>query len=104
VDTPLSAYQRYSLEAYRESQAAGEEILIARRTAVDDWGPDFWLFDGGTPSARAAVMRYTQDGQFEGFDVIDDSEALERLQQVHVKAVTNAVPLNVFLAEDPAGA
>lgn len=104
VDSPLSPYQRYSLEAYRESQAAGEEILIARRIAVDDWGPDFWLFDGTTPSARAAVMRYMRDGQFEGFDLVDDSKALAQLQQLHDKAVANAVPLNVFLAEDPTGA
>jgi len=104
VDSPPSPYQQYSLQAYRESQAAGEEILIARREAVDDWGSDFWLFDGSTPKARAAVMRYTQDGHFQGFDLVEDPTLLAQLWQVHVMAVTNAVPLNVFLAEDPTGA
>jgi hypothetical protein len=104
VDSPLGPYQRYSLEAYRESQAAGEEILLARRAAADDWGPDFWLFDGATPTARAAVMRYATDGQFQGFDLVEDLEVLAQLQQMQVKAVAHAVPLNVFLAEDLAGA
>jgi hypothetical protein len=104
VDSPLSDYQRYQLEAYRESQAAGEEILLAARSAVGELGPDFWLFDGGTPAARAALMHYTRDGKFQGFDLIEDRDELAKLQQVRTKAVAHAVPLNAFLAEHGAGA
>jgi hypothetical protein len=104
VDSPLSAYQRYSLEAYRESQAAGEEIFLAPRSAARHWGPDFWLFDGGTSTAGAALMRYSSDGQFDGFDLVEDPEELAGLEQVRVSALANAVPLNEFLAEDLAGA
>jgi hypothetical protein len=104
VDSPLSPYQRYSLEAYRESQAAGEEILLAPRSAVHDWGPDFWLFDGGTSTARAALMQYSPDGEFQGFEFIEDPEALARMEQTRLIAVANSVPLNVFLAEDVVGA
>ncbi|QYN37113.1 hypothetical protein K1T35_07635 [Pseudonocardia sp. DSM 110487] len=104
VDSPLSPYQRYSLEAYRESQAAGEEIFLAPRSAVRDWGPDFWLFDGGTPRARAALMRYSPDGQFHGFEFVEDPEPLAGMEQARLNAVANSVPLNVFLAEDVAGA
>ena len=46
VDTPMTDYQRYQMASYRESQAVGEQVRIALRTAVGDVGPDFWLFDG----------------------------------------------------------
>ncbi len=104
VDSPLSPYQRYSLGAYRESQAAGEEIFIALRSAVRDWGPDFWLFDGGASAARAALMQYSPDGQFQGFEVVEDPEVVARMEQTRLNAVANSVPLNVFLAEALAGA
>lgn len=104
VDSPLSPYQRYSLEAYRESQAAGEEIFVAPRSSVRDWGPDFWLFDGGTPTARAAIMRYSPEGQFQGFEFVEDPEELARMEQTRLNAVANSAPLNVFLAEVRAGA
>jgi len=104
VDSPLTPYQRYSLEAYRESQAAGEEIFLAPRSVGRDWGPDFWLFDGGTPMARAALMQYSPDGQFQGFEFVEDPEVLARMEQKRLVAVANSVPLNVFLAEDVVGA
>jgi hypothetical protein len=42
VDEPLTEYQRYQLTSHQESQAAGERVLIAPRSAVGDVGPDFW--------------------------------------------------------------
>jgi hypothetical protein len=99
VDTPLTEYQRYQLESYRESQACGEEILLADRAQVDDLGVDLWLFDAGTPTAHAVLMRYTRGGRFERFDPIHDPDHLEEFQMWQRRTWARAVPLNTFLAQ-----
>ncbi|MCD2191599.1 DUF6879 family protein [Actinomycetospora soli] len=59
VTLPLSDYMRYELDAYRENVAVGEQISIADAQAIDTpLGPDFWLFDAGTPTAEAVIMHY----------------------------------------------
>jgi hypothetical protein len=99
VAYPLTEYTRYELVGYVESQAAGERIQLADVERVGDLGPDFWLFDAGTPHARAVLMRYTADGKIEGFDLVTDPTALGRLHDIQHTAETHAVPLNAFLAE-----
>lgn len=98
VDTPLTDYQRYQMESLRESQAAGEEILVVTRTQVGDVGPDFWLFDADTPGAHAVQLNYGPGGEFGGFQQVPT----DRLAEIHERrdrALAAAVPLNVFLAE-----
>jgi hypothetical protein len=99
VAYPLTEYTRYELVGYVESQAAGEHIQLADFDQVGDLGPDFWLFDGGTPTARAVLLQYTADGRIRGFSRVTDPTELERLHDIQRKAETHAVPLNTFLAE-----
>ena len=103
LSDPPTEYERYELDSYVESQAVGEQILIAdRRTALDalggDLGPDVWLFDAGQPGAFAAVMLYDSTGQWLGAEHVTDQAELavfaERIARV--REVTQ--PLNVYLA------
>lgn len=99
VDEPLTEFQRYQLEPYRESQAAGEQIRIVTRTALADDGPDFWLFDPGTPQARGIVMHYSSDYRWLGADLVTGSAELAELDERRLQATAKAVPLNEFLAD-----
>lgn len=99
VDEPLTDYQRYQLDGYRESQAVGDQVSIARRGAVDDSGDDFWLFDARTPAAHAVLMRYHPDGSLRGRELVDDPATLAVLTARVERVATAAVPLNVFLAD-----
>jgi hypothetical protein len=99
VAYPLTEYTRYELLGYVESQAAGERILLADQDKVGQLSPDFWLFDTGTSSAHAVIMRYTVDGKIDRFDLVTDPAELERLQHIQRTAEANAVTLNDFLAE-----
>jgi hypothetical protein len=98
VAYPLTEYTRYELIGYVESQAAGEHIQLVDYDQVGELGPDFWLFDAGTATAQAVLMRYTADGQIQGFDRTTDPAELERLQRIQCTAEAHAVPLNEFLA------
>jgi hypothetical protein len=99
VDDPLTEYERFELEAYRESQAVGEQIRIVRRTRVGDVGPDFWLFDTGTQNARAVLMRYDDEGHWLGADLITEPDELATLNERRERVLEGAVPLNQYLAE-----
>jgi hypothetical protein len=98
VDWPLPEYLRYELGGYIESQAAGDRIHMVDRNIVPDGAPDFWLFDGGTEHARAAVMTYSADGAFEGFRLITHHAELALLDEIRTALLARATPLNVFLA------
>lgn len=96
VDDPLTDYERYQLASYRESQAVGEEVLLARRSGAIA-GPDFWLFDENEPDAHAVVMRYSEQGQWLGADLVTDAnEVRELAERLHTVAA-GSVPLNEFL-------
>ena len=82
-----------------ESQAAGEQVaVVPRARAGDDIGPDFWLFAAGTDGAGAAVLRYGQDGQWLGFDVVDDPDDVATFDARCRRLADEASTLNVFLA------
>lgn len=98
VDQPLTPFQRYQLESYRESQAVGEAVGLVERSRVGDVGSDFWLLDGGTDSARAVVMRYDDDGHWLGADLVTDTAELVVLEERRQAVQAIAVPLNEFLA------
>lgn len=98
VDWPLPEYLRYELRGYVESQAAGDQILMIERAVVPTSAPDYWLFGGGTSAARAAVMRYSSDGAFEGFELTTSPSELRLLNDLRVDLLAQATSLNVFLA------
>jgi hypothetical protein len=103
LDDPPTDYQRYQLASYVESQAAGEVVSVARRGDVRfELGPDFWLFDGGTDDAYAAVMRYDVDGKWLGVNLVTDTESVADMH-AHVRAVAEfADSLNTYLARGAA--
>jgi hypothetical protein len=103
VDEPLTWYQEQQLQSYRESQAAGERVLLARRSDVGDPGPDAWLFDVGTAGAFALIMRYDIDGRWLGYEhVVAPDEVAQIAERIrHVEE--HAAELNVFLASVTSG-
>ncbi len=110
ISEPPTEYERYELDAYVESQAAGEQILIAPRgaalDAVDgDLGQDVWLFDEGEPETSfAAVMLYGPTGQWIGVENVSDAAVLVAISE-RISAVREvAEPLNAYLAGSRAGA
>lgn len=94
VDDPLTDYQRYQLASYRESQAVGEQVLIARRGDVGDVGPDFWLFD----ALRVVVMHYHLDGRLDRRELRADHDTIDICTATLARVSAAAVPLNEFLA------
>lgn len=96
VDEPLTDYQRYQLASYRESQAVGENVLLVPR-AAGDVGPDFWLFDENEPDAHAVVMRYSEQGQWLGADLVTGQKEVRALAERLHAVAAGAVPLNEFL-------
>lgn len=99
VDDPLTDYQHYQLESYRESQAAGEQVRLVRRDALppDADVVDFWLFDMGTEHARAVELHYTPHGAFERFESLDHAQVAKRAIWAR-DLFDTAEPLNAFLA------
>jgi hypothetical protein len=98
LDDPLTDYQRYELQAYQESQAAGEQIMIVPRTQAEDWDQDFWLFDPDTSDARAVAMDYTPDGRWRGAVLVTDQRQVQSLSEIRRVALSRAVMLNEFIA------
>lgn len=98
VDDPLTAYESFELEVFKETQALGERICVARRSDVVDSGSDFWLFDADTPTARAVVMDYDEQGGWLGARLVEDPATVAGLT-ARLRAVEDvAVALNEYLA------
>ncbi len=102
VDNPLTAYQRFQIPAYLESLAVGDRTSIVQRDRIPDLGPDFWLFDELSDTPRVAVMHYTADGQFEGFDLVTEFAAVREFIHRRGFVEASAVPLAEFLATSDA--
>lgn len=98
VDSPPTEYQRYQFASYRESQAVGETVSMVERRAAGYDGPDFWLFDAGTPRAHAVVMRYDVEGRWKGADLVADHMEVVHLERAVRAVCDRAEPLNVYLA------
>lgn len=96
VDRPLPEYLRFELTAYVENQAVGDRTLLLDRDATSA-DRDFWLFDGGSEDARAALMTYSPEGGFLGYELVDDREALADLERTRQRLVDAAMPLNEWL-------
>lgn len=99
---PLSEYDHWSLLAYVESQAAGEQVRVIDPGRLES--DDFWLIDAGTPHAVAVVMHYDGEGRLLERERVTDRQRLEELAAVCAAATTLSVPLNVWLARQAAHA
>lgn len=97
VDWPLPEYLRYELAGYVENQAAGDRTLLVDRDQASV-GRDFWLFDGGTPMARAAMLNYDAAGRFLGYELVTDRDALADLETTRQRLLAAGTPLNEWLA------
>ena len=109
---PPTEYQRYRTAGDQESQTAGEIVSVLLPGVLDiasDLPLDFWLFDRHRePDQRkVAVMRYSDAGAFEGFDLIDGASAAEDTIAPFVtwaeRLIETAIPLNRYLAQLDAG-
>jgi hypothetical protein len=98
IDDPLTPYQAYGLPGLVESQAAGEDIRIARRAAVPDLATDFWWFDGGLPGEFVLLLRYGPDDRYIGAEVSTDPAIVGRCVADWNRALAAAVTLNEYLA------
>ncbi|OZM82628.1 DUF6879 family protein [Pseudonocardia sp. MH-G8] len=98
VDEPLTDYQRYQLQSYRESQAVGEQVQIAPRSQVGDVGTDFWLFDEHGDQPRAVLMHYHSDGRLDRREIVEHREQIADLVALLRRVAVRAVPLNEFLS------
>jgi hypothetical protein len=98
VDEPLTDYQAFELAVYPETQAVGEDIYVVTRRELRDEGPDFWLFDGGTPAARMVLMHYDAGGQWLGADLVHDPHVIHQAQDTHERTLALSIGLNEFLA------
>ncbi len=96
-DMPLTEYQRFQMQAYVESLAAGDATSFVERDVAGYDGPDFWLFDHDTDHARVAVMNYGPGGVFEGFELATDAERIEWFAERRREVDEQALPLAEFL-------
>jgi hypothetical protein len=65
--------------------------------------PDFWLFDAGTPDARAVLMHYASDGSLLEREFVADPIEAARLATVKDETARRSASLNEFLARLKAG-
>jgi hypothetical protein len=97
-DNPLTDYQRYQIESYREAQAVGDQVVIASRAAVGESVGDVWVFDQGHHDARAVVMHYGRDGGVERRELVTDPASVAGLVGQVERVAAKALPLNRWLA------
>lgn len=100
VDEPLTSYQRYQLESFRESAAVGEQVRLIQRPAEGIVGPDFWLFDAHKPGAHAVLMHYRPDGRVDRREPVTDPEVVSLLAGKLDLLADRARPLNEVLVSD----
>ena len=96
VDRPLSDYVRYELAVYAENVAAGEDVLIADRSAhpeLEGLAQDFAIFDSET-----VVLFDYDDGRVRGYQIAVDRESVNRCVAEYDLAATRSVPLAEFMA------
>lgn len=105
VKRPWTEYTELEILAYIESQAVGEEIWLVDEDAhpeFGDLGPDFWLFDGGTPEACAVLMRY-DEGVLTERELVTCPDSLVELDVRRRLLEDRGVRLNAYLAGSDCG-
>lgn len=96
VVEPLSEYTRWEMLGYVESQAAGEQIRVARNL---DGPEDFWVFNGRRPADRhAIVMHYDSSGSPIELEPISDAASVSSMLLLSSTMAMRAVGLNEYLS------
>lgn len=100
VVEPLTDYLRYELAAYRQNNAAGEDIGLIPVTG-STWpaelpeGTDFWLFD----NAEVWDMHYDPDGRFLRATRSSSDRHLADCRRWRDEALERSMPLAQYLRE-----
>lgn len=96
--SPLSWYVRWEIaDGYVESQAVGERILL---TDLHVWdGPDFWLLDAGTPTARAVLQRFDEHGAPVEQALVTDPGVVAELERAAERLIDAGLSLNAWIVE-----
>ena len=97
-DDPLTDYQRFQVDSYREAQAVGDQVVIASRRALRDTVVDVWVFDQGYADAQAVVMHYRPDGGVDRRELVTEPASVAGLVAEVERVAAHAVPLNEWLA------
>lgn len=98
IEEPWTEYTAWEIESYRESQAAGDQVLLTTVPLARP-RPDFWLFSGSAPGDRyAVVMHYDEEGVPQRFEFTDQPDRLGELHAAASEALASAVSLNAYLA------
>lgn len=97
VTSPPSWYVAFEISGYIESQAAGERILLIGDQMWD--GPDFWLLDAGTPSARGILQSFDERGAPIEQELVTDPAVVAELERAAERLVGVGLPLNAWLVE-----
>lgn len=99
LDEPPSGYQRWEMWGGRYNIAAGEDIRYITRShaveiglpVVDDW----WLFD----SQRLATMRFSDEGEPLGGEIVSDPEVVAEHRAWWDLAVRESQPSEAFTTD-----
>jgi hypothetical protein len=101
-DHGLSNYMRFELLGLLGNIACGDDIRVA---VLDEQpglevleGRDYWLFDGDSKDAVAALMRYDAEGRFLGADQSTDPEVLDWCRTQRDAALAVSISLHEYLA------
>lgn len=98
VRHPLTEYLRHELLAYVESAVVGEEtrmVDLNRYPECSSLGPDFWLFDAGTPNEFAIVMHFDTAGAVRSYQRV---YAVDWCVQQAEQALAKSISLAEYLA------
>jgi hypothetical protein len=92
LEEPPTDYQRWEMWSGQYNIAAGETIrYITRSRAVEiglPVGDDWWLFD----SRHLALMRFGDDGEPQGGEIISDPDTVDRHRAWWDLAVAHSIP------------
>lgn len=97
VTLPLSDYQRCGVLATAPLNVeAGEDVRYLDRARAEGLPDvDYWLFDAGTPTARAAKIYFDERDCFLGAEIITGDE-VSGLSSAFLQAFGRALPPESF--------
>lgn len=98
----LTNYLRYEIEwGYCINSQFGEKIYLLDRAALPEFqklqGLDFYLFDELSTEPKLLYVNYDKSGRFTGIQLEEDKSTIATFQQLKVKLLEKATPLNEFL-------
>jgi hypothetical protein len=102
IGWPLADGERWELAVFGENAEAGEDVLIADRTAhpeLAELDRDFWLLDDETDHPVAQLMTYDPDGQYVSREVTSDPAVIARCRAQRDLALARSANLKDFLQE-----